>query len=293
MILNVSGRCDILAFYSEWFMKRYKEGFVDVKNPFVSNQIQRVLFSDVDLIVFCTKNPLPFLKYIDEIKHPYIFQITLTPYHRDIEPNMPQKQLIIEGIKRISSIMPKDYFFLRYDPIFFNERYDLNYHIKAFERICTLLEGYIEHIIISFLDDCKNVRNHYEELKLCKDPFRSYHELASNFVKIAKLHGMSVQSCFEGIEYVVDGILNVPCITEELAFKLTGKKGYGKWQARSCGCVKMVDIGAYNCCDHRCLYCYANFDESRIEHNMTQHDENSSLLIGHLKDHDIIKKRYR
>ena len=34
MILNVSGRTDIVAFYTEWFMNRYKEGYVMVRNPF-------------------------------------------------------------------------------------------------------------------------------------------------------------------------------------------------------------------------------------------------------------------
>lgn len=281
MIINVSGRCDILAYYSEWFIKRYREGFVDVRNPFVSNKIQRILFSEVDLIVFCTKNPLPFLKYINEIKHPYIFQVTLTPYHRDIEPNLPQKRLLVEGIKRLSTLVKKDHIFLRYDPIFFNDRYDLAYHIKAFKRLCCLLDGYVDHIIISFLDDCKNVKNHQDELKICEDPKSSYHILAANIAKIAAMHGMSVQSCFEGQEYREDGILNVPCVTEEMVFRLTAKKGFGKWQARHCGCVKMVDIGAYNCCDHRCCYCYANYDESQIAKNRAKHDENSSLLIGY------------
>ena len=34
MILNVSGRTDIVAFYSKWFMNRYKDGYVDVRNPY-------------------------------------------------------------------------------------------------------------------------------------------------------------------------------------------------------------------------------------------------------------------
>ena len=34
MILYVSGRTDIVAFYSEWFLNRIKEGYVDVRNPF-------------------------------------------------------------------------------------------------------------------------------------------------------------------------------------------------------------------------------------------------------------------
>lgn len=30
MILNVSGSTDIIAFYSEWFINRYKEGVINV-----------------------------------------------------------------------------------------------------------------------------------------------------------------------------------------------------------------------------------------------------------------------
>ena len=50
MILNVSGRTDIVAFYSEWFFNRYKEGFVDVRYPFNKNLVSRIYFDDVDLI---------------------------------------------------------------------------------------------------------------------------------------------------------------------------------------------------------------------------------------------------
>ena len=56
MILNVSGRTDIVAFYSEWFIDRYKEGFVDVRNPFNPSLISRIYFEDVDAIMFCSKN---------------------------------------------------------------------------------------------------------------------------------------------------------------------------------------------------------------------------------------------
>ena len=67
MILNVSGRTDIVAFYTPWFMKRYHEGFVDVRNPFNPKLVSRIYFDDVDLIVFCTKNPLPIIDYLQEI----------------------------------------------------------------------------------------------------------------------------------------------------------------------------------------------------------------------------------
>ena len=34
MILNISGRCDICAFYSKWLENRIDEGYYDVRNPF-------------------------------------------------------------------------------------------------------------------------------------------------------------------------------------------------------------------------------------------------------------------
>ena len=40
MILNVSGRTDIVAFYSDWFINRLKEGFVDVRNPFNNKMVK-------------------------------------------------------------------------------------------------------------------------------------------------------------------------------------------------------------------------------------------------------------
>ena len=66
MILYVSGRTDIVAFYSERFLNRIKEGCVDVRNPFNKSLISRISFDNVDLILFCTKNPIPIL---DKIKY--------------------------------------------------------------------------------------------------------------------------------------------------------------------------------------------------------------------------------
>ena len=58
MILNVSGRTDIIAFYTPWLINRLKEGFVDVRNPFNPKLMSRINFDDVDAIMFCTKNCL-------------------------------------------------------------------------------------------------------------------------------------------------------------------------------------------------------------------------------------------
>lgn len=59
----------------------------------------------------------------------------------------------------------------------------------------------------------------------------------------------------------------------------------------ACHCVETVDIGVYNSCNHRCKYCYANFDEDQINNNIKKHDLNSPLLIGNIEEDDIIKVR--
>ena len=290
MILNVSGRTDIVAFYSKWFMNRYKEGYVDVRNPFYPKFVSRIYFDDVDLIVFCTKNPLPILSFLDKIDKPIIFHVTLTPYGKDIEPNVMPKGKIIEAIKRLSKIVGVDNVYVRYDPILINDKYDVNFHIKAFESLCIKLNGYIKHIIVSFVDDYKNVRNNMYVLKLKKIDASIYKIIGQNFSRIARENGMTVQTCFEKNDLSCYGFISSPCVSRELALSLTGKK-FSKWKARDCGCAEMVDIGFYNTCSHFCKYCYANYDEKKVNANIKNHDDASSLLVGYLNDDDEIKIR--
>lgn len=294
MILNVSGRTDIVAFYTEWFMNRYREGFFDVRNPFYNQQISRIYMEDVDAIMFCTKNPMPIIPYLKEIEKPILFHVTLTPYKSDIEPGVPDKRKIVEAIKEISKIVGIDNIYIRYDPIFLSDKYTIEYHIKAFNHLCELLNGYIKHFIVSFIDDYKNVRKNYKFLRLKEFKESDYEAIGKNFSKSAKENGMTVQTCFEERNLVEYGFIQADCINKELAEKLTGKTKFKKWRARKggkCNCVEMVDIGVYNTCRHFCRYCYANYDEKIVAENSKLHDENSSLLIGKLSEDDIIKRR--
>lgn len=290
MILNVSGRTDIVAFYEKWLIKRVEAGFVDVRNPFNPKLVSRINFSDVDLILFCTKNPIPILNDLNKIKIPYLFQITITAYKRDIEPNVPSKKEVIEAVRKISQAIGKENVFVRYDPIFLSEKYNIDYHIKAFNKLCMLLNGYVETIIVSFLDEYKNVLKNKNVLQYRKFTEEDYKIIGKNFSKIAKLNNMKVQTCFEDRNLTEYGFTKGECLSHELAYRLTGKK-YKSWKARKCNCVEMVDIGVYNSCKHFCKYCYANYDEKIVNNNFKNHDVNSSLLIGNVKKDDIIKTR--
>lgn len=291
MILNVSGRCDVVGFYTEWFMNRYQEGYLDVRNPFYPKQVSRIYFEDVDGIVFCTKNPLPIIPYLNKIDKPILFHITLTPYKKDIEPNVIDKTKVIDGIKQISKILGPENVYVRYDPILLNDTYTIDYHIKAFHRVCELLDGYIKHIIISFVDDYKNVRNHQKNLKLREFSKEDYEQIGKNFSTVAKNHHMTIQTCFEQENLVEYGFIKRDCVDRNLAFHLTGKTKFKIWKARGCHCIEMVDVGVYNSCNHFCKYCYANYDEKKVNENRKQHDPHSSLLIGTLEKDDIIKIR--
>lgn len=295
MILNVSGRTDIVAFYTDWFMNRYHEGFVDVRNPFNPKLVSRIDFSDVDAILFCTKNPIPILNKINEINKPIIFHVTLTPYKKDIEPNVPPKGEIVEAVKKLSKIIGKDNLVIRYDPVFISAKYTLDYHIRAFENLCSLLDGYVSKILISFLDDYKNVRKNEKVLNFKELEESDYKAIGESFSTSALKHHMIVHTCFEDRNLLEYGFAKGECLSHELAFKLTGKT-YKNWTARKeqkCNCVQMVDIGVYNSCKHFCKYCYANFDERQVNNNYIKHNKNSSLLIGNLNNGDIIKERVK
>ncbi|MBR1413127.1 MAG: DUF1848 domain-containing protein [Bacilli bacterium] len=294
MILNVSGRTDIVAFYTDWFMNRLKEGCIDVRNPFNPKLVSRINLGDVDLIFFCTKNPIPILDRIKDINKKIYFHVTLTPYKKEIEPNLPDKKRVIEAIKKLSKTIGKDNIVVRYDPVFLSDTYTLEYHTKAFEKICALLEGYVSKILISFIDDYKNVRKNMNILKYREFTEEDYKTIGTSFSNSAKNHSMVVHTCFEDRDLTEYGFVKDECLSKELAFKLTGKVYKEEWKARKerkCHCVKMVDIGVYNSCKHFCKYCYANYDEKKVIENYQHHNPNSSLLIGELTSDDIIKER--
>ena len=293
MILFASGRTDIPAFYSKWFINRVKAGFVDVRNPFNQNLVSRINFSDVDLIMFCSKNPLPMIDKLKMLKVPVLFHVTITPYSKDVEPNIPDKRLIIEGVKKLSLVLGIDNVVLRYDPIFLSDKYNVDYHIRAFDKLCKNLNGYVNKIIVSFMDDYKNVRINKNILKYRTFTREDYKKIGEAFSKSAMDNGMSVQTCFEDNDLTEYGFVKGECLSHELAYILTGKKfkSSNVRKEKKCECVQMVDIGDYNSCMHMCKYCYANYDEKAVSSNFKMHDDNSSLLIGSVQSDDVIKVR--
>lgn len=298
MIISASRRTDIPSYYSEWMINRLKEKYVLVRNPMNIHQVSKIDLSPsvVDAIVFWTKNPTLMLPYLDQIKdYTYYFQFTLTAYGPDVEKNLPSKnKIIIPTFQRLSREIGKERIIWRYDPIFFNEQYSMEYHCKYFEVLASKLSDYTEKCTVSFMDMYRNTERNVRGLSIVKDTYEMQVELLQRFVEIAKKYGLYIDTCAEIGNFHNIGVEHAHCIDRERIERIGGFKlnvDKDRNQRAECGCVASIDIGTYNTCNNGCLYCYANYSSKTVEKNFGMHSPDSPLLFGEIDDTDVIKER--
>ncbi len=292
MIINTGQRTDIPAFYSTWLMNRIREGYVLVRSPYDPKRVFRYRLDPevVDLLAFCTKDPSPMLKYIDELSvFRQYWQVTITPYGREIEPNVPAYHLVIDSFRKLSEKIGSTHCAWRYDPILLNHTYTAESHLQSFQEMAELLKGYTDTVIISFIDLYEKTKRNYPEVREVSVDDQII--LAQQMKKTADACGMKIQACLEHPFLENFGIDTGGCFTAYTAEKVIGEKisGYPRTQARKgCNCLLHADIGAYNTCGHGCRYCYANADMHTVRENMKKHDPAYPMLTGHVQDDDII-----
>lgn len=294
MIINTGQRTDIPAFYSKWFMNRIREGFVLVRNPFYPELVTKYRLDPevVDVIGFCTKNPRPMLPYLDELK-PFgqFWYVSITGFEKDLEPNVPPIDQVIEDFKYLSQKVGKQAMGWRYTPIIVNEKYTVERHIKTFEHIAKELSGYTTLAVFCFVDLYDKLKKNHPEIQDCSDEEKI--TLAKAFLEIAKKYNLDLRLCSKEKWLASYGIDTLGCMRIEdyersisspleIKKKMEARKGY-------CACYLSNDIGSYNSCLHLCTYCYANGSKETILRNYHNHDDNSPLLIGHLNQNDKVK----
>jgi len=297
MILSVSRRTDIPAFYSDWFYNRIKEGYVCVRNPMNKNQVSKINISKefVDCIVFWTKNPEKMINRLAELDgYNYYFQFSINPYNQDIESSVPRKKRIFDTFKKLSDkICPKRVIW-RYDPILITKNIDINYHLKYFEIMAKELSGYSNICVISFIDNYKKTERNIKTIEARELIDYEVNELSQYFAEISSNYGFVIQTCAEKYDLEKFGIKHGRCIDNELIESIINARlntSKDTNQREECGCIQSIDIGEYNTCNHNCIYCYANFNRKMVQDKVCQHNPDSPLLIGNIKDTDIIKDR--
>lgn len=292
MIINTGQRTDIPAFYAQWFANRLREGYVCVRNPYDPRQVSRYRLdpSVVDVIGFCTKNPAPMFGHMDLLE-PYgqYWFVTVTPYGRDIEPNVPDKHRILEDFRRLSDRVGIRSVGWRYDPILLSRRYTAEYHLRAFEQMARALDGYTRTVVISFIDLYPKVRRNFPEAREVPEEQRL--ALGKAIIEIAAAHGMTVKPCAEGDELAAYGADCGGCMRISDYEAAIGKRLNAparKGARTACACYLSCDIGAYNTCRHLCRYCYANAEPRVVLAQSRLHDPASPFLIGNYREDDRI-----
>jgi len=263
-----------------------------------THQISKISLSPnmVDGIVFWTKNPIPMMNRLDELKdYMYYFQFTLNSYGTDIEANIPNKNdVIIPAFKELTKKIGAERVIWRYDPILLTSKYTIDYHVNYFSEIAKRLSGYTNKCVISFVDLYRNTMSNTKDLGLLPLTSKEMFELAARLVEIANKNNLVVESCAEKINLEQFGITHGHCIDCGLLEQLLGCKldlDKDKNQREECGCVASIDIGMYNTCKNGCRYCYANYSSTTVLKNSGIHDPNSPLISGVITEEDVIKNR--
>lgn len=292
MIVSASRRTDIPGLYPEWLMNRLLEGEVLVPNPYNRKKVSRIELSPetVDCFVFWTKNPepmLPYLKMIDRLGYPYYFEMTVTDYGKDLEPNLPVTEEMMATFMLLSERIGRERVDWRFDPIILDDRHPLSFHLEKFEMMCEWLHRYTERCIISFVDGYRGVPFPETEPE---DQIAAARELG----KIAGKYGLPVYACAQKLNLQPYGIRPASCIDREKAERIAGyrldvKRDRG--QRRECQCVESVDIGMYDTCIHGCGYCYATGSLESAVRRHRMHDPRSPVLIGSLRGDETITDR--
>lgn len=249
----------------------------------------------IDCIVFWTKNPKNMIKQLDQLKgYHYYFLFTITSYGPDLEKHLPPKDEVIETFIELSRKIGKEKVIWRYDPILITDTIDEEYHYYQFDYIARKLHPYTEKCVISFLDMYKKCERNLKGFNIKELDTGEMVQLAGKLNQVAERWDIEIATCAEEVDLSPQGISHGKCIDDQLISCITGVQLEVKkdnHQRKTCRCVESIDIGAYNTCNHMCLYCYANSDAGVVQKNITRHYWESPLLLGKLSPGDKIVER--
>ena len=293
MIINTGARTDTVQYYTEWLLRRFREGYVYSRNPLFPNKVTRYELTPdkVDCVEFCSKNYRPILKDLHEITDRFNthFQYTITAYGKDIEPGVPDIDESIEILYELEKQVGKQRICWRYDPVLLTEKYTIERHLETFEYMASKLSGHVDRCIFSFVEMYRKLDVNMPELFPISD--RDKDRIAEGLGRIAKQYGIPIQTCGTNGDFTRYGIGRSGCMTLDILGEANGvsfRKLKHRGMRKGCSCIESRDVGTYDSCPNGCRYCYANNNMERVRKNHALHDPESPLLIGHIEDSDRI-----
>lgn len=311
-IISASRSTDIPAFYSEWFFNRLEAGYSKWINPF-NRRAQFISFENTRAIIFWSKNPkplLPYLHILDEKRIGYYLQFTVNDYGEEgLEPSVPSLASRIETFKTLSDRIGPERVIWRFDPLILTESISPTKLLSKIKNVGDLLSGYTSKLVFSFADVCnyKKVQNNLKRQNISHRDFtQSEIELLSSEISnFCSGWGIPAFTCGEKVDLSKFGIHHNKCIDDKLILKITNnhpdilrlfgldspeqlsllepkpslKSLKDKGQREECGCVISKDVGQYNTCPHRCVYCYANTSDNVVTKNIKAFSPDGESII--------------
>lgn len=306
VIISASRSTDIPTFYGDWFVNRWKKGYIKWINPF--NQVPLyVSFKNTRAVVFWTKNPKPFMKHLPfldaEVKN-YYFQFTLNDYDKEgFEGKVPRLDNRIKTFIELSNKIGKERVVWRFDPMILSDTISVDELLRRVKNIGDQLYKYTDKLVFSFADISvyKKVENNLnkEDIDFVEFNETTMSEFASGLQKLNENWNLKIATCAEKIPLEQYGIQHNKCIDDDLMIDLFSEdqelmKFLGvkfkepdlfndnqsikksrvikdKGQREACGCIMSKDIGQYNTCPHECVYCYANTSKELARKNYKSH----------------------
>lgn len=293
MIVSASRRTDIPAHYLPWLINRLRAGYALVRNPMNRSQLFRVSLipDDVDMLVLWSKDAAPLLGAVDEIERlgvPIYVHWTLTPYGRDVERHLRDKDALVRDFQALSRRIGPRRLMWRYDPILLAGNMTVRWHLGQFERLCGALAECAAGVTISFVDEYKKLPPGAVRALTADEMAR----LGEGIGAIAAAHRLPACTCCETIDLARYGIAHGACIDRPAIERLIGRPLAAKpdrSQRPGCGCAASVDIGAYDSCPNGCVYCYANASPHAVAQNIARHRPDGELLIGDVAPGEVIR----
>ena len=310
IIISASRSTDIPAFYGDWFISRWEKGYIKWTNPF-NGQPLFISFKNARCVVFWTKNPKTFMKYLDwcdkNIPN-YYFQFSLNDYDKEkYEAKVPSVESRIKTFKELSQRLGKKRVVWRYDPLILTKDIDVNELLRRVKNIGNQIHEFTEKLVFSFvdIDIYKKVENNLkkEDVPYIEWTTQNMEEFAKGISQINKDWGLQLGTCSEKIDLDKYGIVHNKCIDDDLMIDLFSHDSQlmdflgveikqadlfsdgeiiktrnlkDKGQMEDCGCIMAKDICQYNTCPHECNYCYANASKEIAKKNYQRYLENPS-----------------
>lgn len=317
IIISASRSTDIPAFYADWFVERWKKGYIRWKNPFNGVPLY-VSFNKARVVVFWTKNPRPIMKHLPFLKENvknFYFQYTLNDYDNEgYEGNVPTVNNRIKTFIELSDQIGKKHIIWRFDPMILTDKIDVATLLSRVKNIGDQLQSYTNKLVFSFADITiyNKVANNLKRENIVYQEFteETMHQFAQGLQELNKTWKFEIGTCAEKIPLEQYGIVHNKCVDDDLMIELFShdqllmdflgvkifpgnlfdskptiekkKKNKDKGQRELCGCIISKDIGQYNTCPHECVYCYANTSKESARSNYKTHKANPNFdtIIG-------------